>query len=233
MSRTLLRTSIALVLFAPMLPATASAAMTEYTVVRVDPVSFTVTAQASGSGEQIEFKLPASSFHGQKFNADLERVGAGQKFSAQGAANSKVGGAQSTGGRGFGSGGPGFGSGGGFPGAGSGGGFPGAGSGGPDAGFGRQPDPRQDSRRDSRGRGGQASGQSYQVSRVVGTPTGFDITAQGQGGESIQFTVAASAFDGYRFTVDSESLARGGGFDIVAPNTESLRDCCTLTSTGR
>jgi len=233
MSRSLIRTSLALTLLVPLLPSTAKAALTEYTVVRVDPVSFTVTARTD-SGEQIEFRLPASSFQGQKFNADLERVGTGQKFSAQGEANSKVGGAQSTGGgRGFGSGGPGFGSGGGFPGAGSGGGFPGAGSGGADQGFGRQQDPRQNSRRDSRGSGGSPSGQSYQVSRVVGTPSGFDITAQGQGGASIQFTVDASAFDGYRFTVDSEVLARGGGFDIVAPNTESLRDCCTLTSTGR
>lgn len=226
MRRILLRTAIVSALVLPLLASPAAAQMTEYTVVRVDPVSFTVTARAAGSGEQIEFKLPANSFHGQKFNAELERVGTGQKFSARGEANAKVGGAERAGGRGFGQGGPGFGSGG--PAFGS--GDSGFGSG--DSGFGSGRGGPGDRSRDPRRRGGRDGGSTWQVSRVVGTPGGFDVTAQGQGGESIQFTVAASAFEGYRFTVDAGALARGGGFDIVAPNTESLADCCTLTSSG-
>lgn len=62
----------------------------EYEVISIDPASWIVTAKETATGETVKFRLPTSVFHGQTFDADVESLQEGQRFSVKGPRNARL-----------------------------------------------------------------------------------------------------------------------------------------------
>jgi hypothetical protein len=62
----------------------------EYKVLSIDPNGWIVTAQETATGNVVKFRMPPSVFKGQTFDAELEALQKGQRFSVQGPRNSRL-----------------------------------------------------------------------------------------------------------------------------------------------
>lgn len=62
----------------------------EYKVMSIDPQGWIVTAQETATGNVVKFRLPPSAFKGQTFDADIETLQMGQRFSVQGPKNAQL-----------------------------------------------------------------------------------------------------------------------------------------------
>ena len=62
----------------------------EYKVMSIDPQGWIVTAQETATGNVVKFRMPPSAFKGQTFDANLEALQKGQRFSVRGPRNARL-----------------------------------------------------------------------------------------------------------------------------------------------
>jgi len=62
----------------------------EYKVISIEPQGWIVTAQETATGNVVKFRLPPTAFKGQTFDANLETLQKGQRFSVQGPRNTRL-----------------------------------------------------------------------------------------------------------------------------------------------
>lgn len=62
----------------------------EYEVISIEPGSWVVTAKETESGEIVKFRMPPTAFKGKTFDADLEKMQPGQRFSARASRNARL-----------------------------------------------------------------------------------------------------------------------------------------------
>ena len=62
----------------------------EYKVLAIDTGTWLVTAQEVETGNVVKFRMPPTMFKGQTFDASLDGVNPGQRFSAKGSANARL-----------------------------------------------------------------------------------------------------------------------------------------------
>ena len=67
-----------------------SGEMLEYEVISVNTNSWVVTAKETATGNVVKFRLPPTVFTGQTFDADLENLQSGRRFSVRGPRNSRL-----------------------------------------------------------------------------------------------------------------------------------------------
>ncbi len=56
----------------------------EYAVISIEPQGWVVTARETASGDVVKFRLPPAVFKGQTFDANIDELNAGQRFSVRG-----------------------------------------------------------------------------------------------------------------------------------------------------
>ena len=62
----------------------------EYKVVSIEPKGWVVTAEETATGNLVKFRLPPAVFKGKTFDANLEALKPGQRFSARGPRNARL-----------------------------------------------------------------------------------------------------------------------------------------------
>ncbi len=62
----------------------------EYKVVSIEPRGWVVTAEETATGNIVKFRLPPAAFKGKTFDANLEALKAGQRFSVKGQRNARL-----------------------------------------------------------------------------------------------------------------------------------------------
>lgn len=64
--------------------------LVEYEVISINPQNWVVTAKETASGNQVKFRLPPAAFKGRTFDADLDTVQPGRRFSVRGPRNARL-----------------------------------------------------------------------------------------------------------------------------------------------
>jgi hypothetical protein len=64
--------------------------MLEYEVISIDANNWVVTAKETATGNVVKFRLPPTAFNGQTFDADLENLQIGRRFSVRGPRNARL-----------------------------------------------------------------------------------------------------------------------------------------------
>jgi hypothetical protein len=62
----------------------------EYKVLSINPENWVVTAQETATGNVVKFRLPPSVFKGRTFDANIEELQKGQRFSVRGPRNARL-----------------------------------------------------------------------------------------------------------------------------------------------
>jgi hypothetical protein len=62
----------------------------EYKVLSINPENWVVTAEETATGNVVKFRMPPSVFKGQTFDADIETLPKGQRFSIRGPRNARL-----------------------------------------------------------------------------------------------------------------------------------------------
>ena len=195
----------------------------DFEVVSVMRQELMVVARDVESGDEFRFRMPAQSFQGQEFTADLSAAPAGGKVAVQGKPNAKLdklvleaplglsrSGGDASGGR-----------------------RPGYRPRSPEA-AGKPPRRPGDKSGDRYGFGRQKPGGGGEMQYRIESfdPQEWILTARGSDGSTVRLAVDPEAFVGFRFRAPVRSLRRGEGFAILALNQEPIENCCTVVGDG-